>query len=208
ASVSTFVVTAPATVTAGTPFDLAVRAVDALGQTAAGYLGTVDFSSSDGQAVLPGDYHFTLGDGGVHVFSTRVTLKTAGPQTVTATDSGAGSITGSTSVTVNPAAADHLLFLQQPTDTSAGQTINPGVTVAVVDQFGNVVTSDDSDTVTLTIGSNPTGGTLSGTLTVTVSGGGGTFRDPSVDLAGGGHTLHPPTTGLAGARSTSFKITA
>jgi hypothetical protein len=206
ASASTFVVTAPAMVTAGTPFDLAVRAVDALGQTAAGYLGTVHFSSADGQAVLPGDYHFTDGDGGVHDFTSPVTLKTAGPQTVTATDTGTGSITGSTSVTVNP--ADHLLFLQQPTDTSAGQTINPGFTVAVVDQFGNVVTSDNSDTVTLAIGSNPGGGTLSGTLTVTVSGGIATFSDLSIDLAGDGYTLHATTTGLTDADSFAFSITA
>ena len=208
ASASTFVVTAPSTVTAGTPFDLAVRAVDALGQTAAGYLGTVHFSSADGQAVLPGDYHFTLGDGGVHVFSSGVTLKTAGPQTVTATDTGTGSITGSTSVTVNPAAADHLLFLQQPTDTSAGQTINPGVAVAVVDQFGNILTSDDSDAVTLTIGTNASGGTLSGTLTVTVSGGIATFSDLSIDLAGDGYTLHATTTGLMDADSGAFNIAA
>ena len=59
----------------------------------------------------------------MHVFSNGITLKTVGNQTATATVT--SSITGSASVTVNPAAADHLLFLQQPTDTAAGQTIRP-----------------------------------------------------------------------------------
>ena len=80
--------------------------------------------------------------------------------------------------------------------------------MAVVDQFGNILTSDDSDTVTLTIGSNPTGGTLSGTLTVTVSGGIATFNDLSIDLAGDGYTLHATTTGLTEADSVAFRITA
>jgi hypothetical protein len=78
--------------------------------------------------------------------------------------------------------------------------------VAVVDQFGNILTSDDSDTVTLTIGSNPSGGTLSGTLTV--SGGIATFSDLSINVAGDGYTLHATTTGLANADSVAFSITA
>ena len=40
ASASAFVFTAPATATAGVPFDLVVTVVDAFGQTAVGYTGT------------------------------------------------------------------------------------------------------------------------------------------------------------------------
>jgi hypothetical protein len=108
---------------------------------------------------------------------------------------------------VNPAAADHLLFLQQPTDTGAGQTISP-VLVAVVDAFGNVETSDNSDTITLSIGSNPSGGTLSGTLSLTVVNGVATFSDPSIDLAGIGYTLHASIGGgLPDLDSNLFNIT-
>ena len=57
-----------------------------------GYTGTVHFTSSDGPAVLPANYTFTGGDAGTHVFS--VTLKTAGTQSITATDTVTGSITG------------------------------------------------------------------------------------------------------------------
>jgi hypothetical protein len=90
---------------------------------------------------------------------------------------------------VNPAAADHLLFLQQPTDTAAGQTLSP-VIVEVVDAFGNVETGDNSDTITLSLGTNPSGGTLSGTLSLTVVNGVATFSDLSIDMTGGGYTLH------------------
>jgi hypothetical protein len=189
ASASALVLTAPATATAGTAFDLAVQAVDPFGQTAVGYTGTVTFSSSDGEAVLPGDYSFTAADAGMHTFARATTLFSAGSQTVTATDTGTAALTGSASVWVNPAAADHLLFLQGPTDTAAGQTLSP-VVLAVVDAFGNVVTGDTCDPVTLSLGVNPAGGTLSGTLTVTVTNGVATFSDLSIDMAGSGYTLH------------------
>jgi hypothetical protein len=207
ASASALVLTAPTTATAGTAFNLTVKAVDTFGQTAVGYTGTVHFSSTDGQAALPDNYPFTSGDAGMHTFSNAVTLKTAGTKTVTATDTVTGSITGSASVSVNPAAANHLVFLQQPTDTAAGHTIGPAVTVEIVDQFGNVVTSDNTDTITLSVGNNPSGGTLSGTLTVTVRGGIATFGDLSIDLAGVGYTLHARTAGLTDADSGAFSIT-
>jgi hypothetical protein len=208
ASASALVVTGPATATAGTPFDLTVKAVDTLGQTAAGYTGTVTFTSADPYgATVPADYHFTLADGGMHTFGTGATLYTAGNWDVTATDTVTASITGAATIAVSPAAADHLLFLQQPTDTAAGQMISPALMVAVVDQFGNVVRSDNTDMVTLTIGSNPSGGTLSSTLTVTVVNGIATFSDLSIDLAGMGYTLHANTAGLTDAESDPFSIT-
>jgi hypothetical protein len=213
ASASTFVLTAPATRTAGTAFDLTVKAVDPFGQTALGYRGTAQFTSSDPLTVpqdLPGNYTFTSSDAGQHIFTNGVTLKTAGNQTVTATDTGAGSISGSATVAVNPAAADHLLFQQQPTGTAAGQTIAPAVTVAVVDQFGNVLTDDNTDMVTISIGADPSSGTamLGGTLTVTVSGGIATFTDLSIDLAGDGYTLHATIGGsLPDIDSSAFSIT-
>jgi hypothetical protein len=137
ASATGFALTAPATATAGTPLDATVQAVDPFGQTAVGYTGTVQFSSSDGQATLPSNYPFTLGDGGVHVFSNGVTLKTAGNQTVTATDTATASITGSGTVAVTAAAGDHLL-LTGPVSASAGVPID--ILVTIQDQYGNTVT--------------------------------------------------------------------
>jgi hypothetical protein len=208
ASASALVVSGPATATAGTPFDVTVKAVDSFAQTAVGYTGTATFTSADPYgAALPADYTFTLADGGVHTFGAGATLYTAGNWDVTATDTVTASITGAATVTVNPAAADHLLFLQQPTDTAAGQTLSP-VIVEIVDQFGNVETGDNSDTITLSLGVNPGGGTLSGTLTLTVVNGVATFSDLAIDLAGSGYTLHATIGGgLPDTESNPFTIT-
>jgi hypothetical protein len=207
ASAGALVLTVPATITAGTPFDVTLKAVDPFGQTAIGYTGTVHFSATDAQATLPGDYPFTSSDAGMHTLSNAVTLKTAGSQAITAADTVTASIAGNGSVTVNPAVADHLVFLQQPTDMAAGQTISP-VTVAVVDAFGNVETDDNTNTITLSLGINPGSGTLSGTLTVTVVNGVATFSDLAVDLAGMGYTLHASIGGgLPDLDSNPFNIT-
>jgi hypothetical protein len=99
ASASAFVLTAPASVTAGTPFTLSVTAVDAFGQVAVGYRGTVQFGSSDAAATLPAAYTFTAGDNGVHHFVGLV-LRTKGRQTITATDTLVALILGSVAESV------------------------------------------------------------------------------------------------------------
>jgi len=104
ASASAFVLTAPATVAAGTPFDVTVKAVDIFGQTAVGYTGTVTFNTSDRcpGVVLPAAYAFTASDQGTHTFSSGFTLMTPGDQTITATDA-AGGFSASTVVTLQGA---------------------------------------------------------------------------------------------------------
>ena len=84
--------------TTGTGFTSTVTALDPYGNTATGYTGTVKLSSSDGAATFPvNNYTFANSgnspDNGVHAFST--TLNTAGSQTITVTDAGNSSITGS-----------------------------------------------------------------------------------------------------------------
>ena len=84
-----FSVSAPANATSGTAFTATVTALDASNATVTTYAGTVHFTSSDAQAVLPANSTLT---NGVGTFS--VTLKTAGAQTLTATDTVTSSITG------------------------------------------------------------------------------------------------------------------
>jgi hypothetical protein len=98
-AVTQFGITAPKTATAGTAFNITVMAEDAFGNVVSGYQGTVTFTSSDGAAVLPGNYTFVAGDHGKHTFS--VTLNTAGTQTVTATDTGNITIKGKATIKVN-----------------------------------------------------------------------------------------------------------
>src|SRR5207244_348685 len=89
AAAASFSVSAPASTTAGSSFSFTVTAKDAFNNTATGYTGTVHFSSGDAQAVLPANGTLTNGLG-----SFSATLKTAGNQTLTATDTVSSSVTG------------------------------------------------------------------------------------------------------------------
>ncbi len=127
-----YVLSAPASATAGTPVNVTVTAEDAYGNTCPSYTGTVNFTSSDAQAVLPASTTLT---NGVGTFS--VTLKTAGSQTFTATDSTSATIFGSSSVSVSPAAATRFV-LSAPASTTAGNSIS--VSVTAKDAYGNTAT--------------------------------------------------------------------
>src|SRR5689334_1455299 len=75
--------------------------------------------------------------------------------------------------------------------------------------FGNVVTGDSSTSVTVAIGTNPGGGSLSGTLTRTVSAGKATFANLSVERAAGGYTLTGVSRQVYGSStSASFNVAA
>ncbi len=128
----------PASIIAGASGNFTVTAKDAYGNTTAGYVGTVTFSSSDLQAVLPADYTFTTTDNGVHTFS--ATLKTAGSQSLTATDRTTSTLSGRQSgLIVNPAAASNLVLGGFPSPTLAG--VAGSVTVTAKDPYGNTVTA-------------------------------------------------------------------
>jgi hypothetical protein len=123
--------------TAGTAGSVTVTAKDPYGNVATGYRGTLHFASSDGQAALPANYKFVAGDAGMHVFS--VTLKTAGTQSLTATDTTTGSITGSqTGITVNPASASIIVVAGFPSPETSG--VAGSMTVTAKDPYGNVAT--------------------------------------------------------------------
>ncbi len=121
-------------VTAGSAGSFTVTAKDPYGNTATGYAGTVHFTSSDSQAVLPANSTLTSGSG-----SFSATLKTAGTQSLTATDTVTSSITGSqTGITVNPAAASTLIVAGFPSPITAGTA--GSFTVAAKDPYGNTAT--------------------------------------------------------------------
>jgi subtilase family serine protease len=195
-----FAITAPTTAVAGTSFTITVTAENSSNSTVAGFTGTVHFTSSDTLAGLPTDYAFTANDQGVHTFT--VTLKKAGRDTITATS---GSLTGSSTVTVSPGQATHLAFVQQPANATVGSAISPAVTVAELDNYGNVV-ADNSTVVTLTLSTNPSGATLTGGSAV-VSNGVATFTGLSLNQAGTGFQLTTSAGTLTGATSAAFNVT-
>jgi hypothetical protein len=131
-SASRLVVNVPAWATAGDLVNVTVTAVDEAGQRATDYAGVVQLGSSDGSAVLPGNYTFTAADQGRHVFQVR--LQTAGTPNVLAQDTAQGTVNGSASLTLVPAAADHFSVSVVPSAAAGDQLV---VTVAALDQFGN-----------------------------------------------------------------------
>ena len=111
-----FSVTAPASATAGTAFNITVTALDALNNVATSYAGTVHFTSSDPQADLPPNSTLLNGSN-----TFPAALKTVGSQTITGTDTATASITGtSNSITVAAAIAENPVpLINQPLSPTA-----------------------------------------------------------------------------------------
>jgi hypothetical protein len=116
-----------------------------------------------------------------------------------------------TSIASNPVtvrAAAKLAFSAQPSATVAGTSISPAVAVTLQDAAGIPVAAAGFS-VTVNIGSNPVGGTLSGTATaVTNAGGVASFGGLSIDKAGTGYTLTGNSSGLTAATSSAFAVSA
>ena len=134
--------TPPTTISAGSTANFTVTALDALGNQATGYAGTAKFTSSDARAVLPANATLTSGVG-----SFGAILKTAGSQTITATDNSNASITGTSGiVTVNPGSYTQLAVIA-PGAATKGTAFN--FTVTAEDAYGNTETGN-SDSLTFT----------------------------------------------------------
>ena len=81
-----------------------------------------------------------------------------------------------------------LTVLTQPGASTAGQAIAPAVRVAAQDAQGNTLASF-TGAATAAIGTNPAGGTLSGTTSVVAAQGIATFSALALDRAASGYTL-------------------
>jgi alpha-tubulin suppressor-like RCC1 family protein len=122
------------------------------------------------------------------------------PAAVALLVAGCGGGSGPTSPT-----AAKLAFSVQPSTTAAGHAITPAVQVAVQDAQGKTLTSA-SASITLAIGTNPVGGTLSGTAPVAAVNGVATFSNLSIDSPGSGYTLTAFAGGLNGMTSAAFTV--
>ena len=98
-----------------------------------------------------------------------------------------------------------LVFTVQPTNATAGVAIASAVQVAIQDASGNTVTSATA-AVTVTLGTNPGGGTLLGTKTVNAGAGVASFGDLVIERAASGYTLVASSGALTGATSVPFAI--
>lgn len=123
-----------------------------------------------------------------------------------------------------PAGLNHLIVTYSSVPAiPLATTINPinmggrnppyvqgGVTVLVVDKFGNYAGTDSTASVTVAIGSNPGGATLGGQTTVTASAGVAFFNSLVLSKAGQAYTLKATAieggADLASAVSNAFNV--
>lgn len=143
----------PTTVIAGTSHSITVTALDAFGNVATGDNDSLNFSTSDPIGTPPTGSLFN----GSGTFA--VTFRKAGSQSVNATDNGI--VGGGDSTTVFAAAPQIMQLSPLPTQVTAGVPSSFGVTM--LDQFGNVATSDD-DVLSFTL-SDPQAASPTATLT-------------------------------------------
>ena len=103
---------------------------------------------------------------------------------------------------ITAAAADHLDFVQQPTNSFVSAVIGPSVTVQVYDAFDNPTAISGSVTLTLSAGLGSLGGTATQPISPT---GLATFDDLYVtDI--GAYTLTAASVGLSSVTSNAFDI--
>ena len=143
-----------------------------------------------------------LATAGVATFS-DLGFTTAGTYTLRGRD---GFITSpeSASFVINAAAAANLVFAQQPTNTTAGNSISPAVVVKVVDAYNNTVTSVNSGiSVVLSSGKFSSGGNTS---IVTATSGVATFNGLVIN-DGGTYTLTASGASVPLTTSSSFAVT-
>ena len=100
--------------------------------------------------------------------------------------------------------------------TQLGVTTQPPSAVGANTAFGLAVGAEDSTgtvdtsytgTITISLGNNPGGSTLGGTLTATAVDGVATFSNLTLNQLGTGYTLHASATGLTTTTTSSFNVT-
>jgi hypothetical protein len=217
---------ASTTPTAAVADNLTVTAKDANGNTATGYTGSHSLTFG-GAADAPSGTHPTVtnSSGTATNFGTATAISfTNGVASVTGSNNGVmklykaetatltatdGTISNGAglSVTVSPATASKLAFTQQPSGATGGTAFTTQPKVAVQDPYGNTVTTDTSN-VTLAIGTNPGGGTLTCTTNPqAASAGVASFAGCKIDKIGTGYTLKATDGALTLATSSTFNVT-
>src|SRR5439155_1490721 len=180
----------PSSATAGVAITPAVQvtAQDGLGNTVTGFTGTVTlaFGNNPGSATLGGTTSVAAAAGVASFANLRIN-RTGTGYTLTAS-AAAVPTAPSAPFNVTPGAASELVFSVQPTNVTAGAAIAPPVQVTARDALGNTATGFTAS-VTVAIGPNPAGGTLSGPTSVAAVGGVATFAGLSVNKSGTGYAL-------------------
>src|SRR5437773_5645648 len=183
-----------------------VRALDAFGNLATGFSGSVAVAlgANPGGATLSGTTAVAAVSGVATFFDLSLNNTGTG-YTLTASASGFTTIT-SRAFDMIPGTATQLAFTVQPSTTVAGAAISPAVQVTALDPAGNPVPGFTGN-VTVVLGSNPGGSTLSGTTTVATVNGVASFSTLTLDKTRTSYALTATAIGLNPATSSGFSIT-
>jgi len=198
----------PSAVIAGVPLTppIQVTARDIQGNTATGFGGnvTVAIAANPGGGTLTGT-KTVAAVGGVATFSDLRIDKMGTGYTLQAS-SASLPVAASGAVQVNAGPVARLAFAVQPVTTVAGSAITPAVVVQARDAFDNPVPGFH-DTITIALGANPTGATLSGVTKRVAVGGVTSFPGLNLTRTGTAYTLAAVAPGLGPDSSITFAIT-
>ncbi|HET8538397.1 MAG TPA: hypothetical protein VFL83_00865, partial [Anaeromyxobacter sp.] len=163
----------PASAVVGVPASFSLEARDAYQNLATSYAGTASLGCTDPRAIFPSQVAFSGGRGG----PVQVTFGTTGAATMTATDVGAPSLTGSATLPVTSGALARYALETLPATVTAGTPLS--FSVRAVDAQGNTVTGYAGPASLTATGGEVTPATLAfvdgiggatATVTFTVSG--------------------------------------
>ena len=192
-------------VPAGRGFLVAVQAEDQYGNPLTSYSGPATVTATLGPASSGSSLPTTvaINSSGAGLF--LATIPKAGSYTISVADS-SQTFTGSTApFTVTPRPAAKLAFAAQPANTPTGVPLPP-VSVQITDLYGNVVSSDNSAAVTLSIASGPGLFSAGSIVTATAVAGLATFSNLTLSVPGS-YTLSAVVPGLyTGPASSSFSV--
>ena len=181
-----------------------VRATDSFGTADTTFNGAISISlgNNPNTATLSATALTVTASSGSATFNSVNLNKLGAAYTMLGSTSGYTSVT-STAFNIT---GDRLYFRTQPLETPAGVNIN-AVTVGLMDSFNNVDTTA-TPSVSLAIGTNPSGGTLTGGGAATAVAGVASYNGLSINNAGNGYTFVATATGLTSVTSTAFNITS
>ncbi|CAN5298884.1 hypothetical protein BH10PLA2_BH10PLA2_14420 [soil metagenome] len=187
----------PASLTAGTAFNLVVKAEDGLGTVDTSFNGTIKLTDGNGKTLAS-----VAAVNGVANFA-NVHLNQAGGTFVLATSTGLTSAQSS-AIDVTPGAATKLFAFSPTTSVATGAPFS--VQVLALDTLGNIASSY-LGMVTLALG-NAAGAVLGGAVNVAAVNGQASFDMLTIDKIGTGYTLQATAGGLTASTTNPFAALA
>ncbi|MCC7404247.1 MAG: hypothetical protein IT288_07610, partial [Bdellovibrionales bacterium] len=202
--------TQPATGAAGTNLTPVVEIRDSFGNVVTSDSAstiTLTIQTNPGSSTLAGDVDLTVSAGVATWTATQAMyLNKVGTGYILRASDGTRTA-DSSAFNVTHATANSLAWTTQPATGAAGTNLTP--VVEIRDAYANVVTSDSTSVITLTIQANPGSSTLAGDVDLTVSSGVATWTGAQamyLNKVGTGYVLRA-SDGSRTADSSAFNVT-